>query len=282
MQKTTLIIGSSFLSLAAVFVLYNNSQEDTINQKIQNPKLITETPTVKPPILIEKETEEVKKIQSTIHIEETSKVDKLLSKYNISILPENMNVQEKKQRFKELLVPAIDDVYMSLEKQYLQVKRMIENGTDTDTDTINTLIKEYNAKDAQDLLARLKPHPKSIAMAQAAMQSGWATSRFTLNANNLFGVWSFDENEPRVQAHETRDGEAVYVKRYESLKASVEGYYKLLATSPLFEEFREEKMTTNDSSTLIKSLDKYYKKGDDYAKGLVELIKFNKLEDYDK
>ena len=280
MQKTTLIIGSSFLSLAAVFVLYNNSQEDTINQKIQNPKLITETPTVKPPILIEKETEEVKKIQSTIHIEETSKVDKLLSKYNISILPENMNVQEKKQRFKELLVPAIDDVYMSLEKQYLQVKRMVEN--ETDTDAINTLIKEYNAKDAQDLLARLKPHPKSIAMAQAAMQSGWATSRFTLNANNLFGVWSFDENEPRVQAHETRDGEAVYVKRYESLKASVEGYYKLLATSPLFEEFREEKMTTNDSSTLIKSLDKYYKKGDDYAKGLVELIKFNKLEDYDK
>lgn len=278
MNKNKIILASSFVLLSAILV-YTNFQEDEqavavikapepvkIISKVQTPKIIQTTQKDK------LATEEKAPAPST-----TKKKQEIFqTKYKLSILPENMDVKEKKQRFNELLIPAVSDVYADLEKQYHEAKSLLKDGNDSEK--IKSLMKTYNAADSQDLLKRLKPHPKSIAIAQAAIQSGWATSRFTLRANNIFGVWSFDENEPRVQASED---EAIYVKKYASLNESVRDYYKLLATSPLFEEFREEKMKTNDPYTLIKSLDKYYKEGDDYATGLNELIKYNELEKYD-
>ena len=281
MQQKTLIISSSVAVLTA-FIIYSSMGDGEENktqtiEKQKNVKVIKEIKKVKAQTVTKIiET----KVEETILVPQiTPKKKKIQTKYSISILPQNMTVQEKKQRFRELLVPAVNNVYTHLEKQYNETKEMIE--TDTHRDAVETLMKEYNASSPQDLLSRLKPHPRSIALAQSTMQSGWATSRFTLIANNLFGVWSFDENEPRVQAHETRDGEVIYVKRYASLQESIEDYYKLLATSPLFEEFRAQKMKSNDPYELIKKLDKYYKNGDNYQEVLSNLIKYNKCEQYD-
>ncbi|MFT5662216.1 MAG: Bax protein [Sulfurimonas sp.] len=282
MQKNTLIISSSIAVLAALLI-YTSTQKNeekvdaleshkptTLISKVESSEVVTAPKELKRDLAEEVNTE------TTIPVV-TKKV--FQTKYQISVLPENMSALEKKQRFNELLVPAVNKVYALLEKQYSEVKKMIEN--QKDNQKIKTLLNIYKATNTQDLLVKLKPHPKSIALAQAAMQSGWATSRFTLMANNLFGVWSFDENEPRVQAHESRDGEAIYVKRYDSLQASVEDYYKLLATSPLFEEFRQEKTRTDNPEKLIEKLDKYYKKDDDYTKGLHQLLKYNNFNKYD-
>ena len=274
MQNKTIIISTSVVLLASLLIY--NSLEDT-NEN-------TDMPTSKEPKKLIKE----KNNTQTINIQkETDKTlekkvqeEQLTSKYNIATLPENIAPKEKKQRFKELLLPVINNVYAQLDAQYNDTKQMIENNTNKVA--IKKLILKYNAKNEADLLVRLKPHPKSIAMSQAAIQSGWATSRFTLIANNVFGIWSFDENESRVQANETRDGEAIYVRSYKSIHESVEDYYKLLATSPLFEEFRKQKMTTDDPSILIQSLDKYYKDGDDYTKGLNELMRYNEFNQYDE
>lgn len=286
MQKNTLIIGSSLVLVTAV-VIYNTSSVEVTENKQISPHKETKTLRIIPqikqieqkihPIETFKKSPEVKaNINSKFKIKE----EKFQSKYKLSILPENMSIQEKKRRFKELLIPAVNAVYANLEKEYNEVKKLLKNNQDKKK--IQILIKTYQAKDTTDLLQRIKPHPKSIALAQSVMQSGWATSRFTLMANNLFGIWSFDENEPRVLAHETRDGKAIYVKRYTSLQESIEDYYFLLATSPLFEEFREQKMKTDDPTILIQSLSKYYKDGDNFTKGLTELITYNKFEDYDK
>ena len=62
---------------------------------------------------------------------------------------------------------------------------------------------------------RLKTHPTSIVLAQAAIESGWGSSRFYKEANNVFGVWSYSENEPRIKAMEDREGKSVYVKKYD-------------------------------------------------------------------
>ena len=284
MTKNKIILASSFVLLSAILVYINVQEGEQTVPVIKEPesvKILPKVETVKAVKITQKD--EVL-IEEPIPIvpEVKKKKEKFQTKYKLSVLPENMSIQEKKQRFNELLIPAVNSVYTDLAKQYYEVKLLIENGKDYEK--ILSLMKAYNAVNTQDLLTRLKPHPQSIAIAQAAIQSGWATSRFTLIENNLFGVWSFDPNEPRIQANEVRDNkdEAIYVKRYASLNESVQDYYRLLATSPLFEEFRQAKMKTNDPYTLIQSLDKYYKEGDDYATGLNELIKYNELEKYDK
>ena len=284
MKKNKIILASSFVLLSAILVYVSVQKDEKISVVIEEPesvKILSQAKTLEAVKTIEEDKVIVEKTPS-LRPEVKKKKEKFQTKYKLSVLPENMSVQEKKQRFNELLIPAVNHVYANLQKQYNEVKSLVENGQNNKK--IKSLIKDYNAVNAQDLLTRLKPHPKSIAIAQAAIQSGWATSRFTLIANNIFGVWSFDENEPRVQANEVRDNkdEAIYVKRYASLNESVQDYYRLLATSPLFEEFRQAKMKTNDPYTLIQSLDKYYKEGDDYATGLNELIKYNELEKYDK
>ena len=94
----------------------------------------------------------------------------------------------------------------------------------------------------------LKPHPKSIALAQAAMESSWATSRFFTEANNVFGVWSFNESEPRIAAGKKRGNKTIWVKKYHSIKASMQDYYRTLARGVAFSEFRKLKMETRISA----------------------------------
>lgn len=203
----------------------------------------------------------------------------LMTKPSIEPLPE-MTVAEKKARFKKLLVPAVDKVYQDLEARYQKVAGFIEQGTNAET--IAELKAEYKATTDQALLAALKPHPRSIALAQAAMESSWATSRFFRAANNVFGVWSFDENEPRIAAGEQRGDKTIYVKKYRSIEAAVKDYYRTLGRSHAFQEFRNTRLKTADPFILVTKLDRYSEKGAHYGKELSEIIKFNKFTDYDK
>ena len=191
-----------------------------------------------------------------------------------------LTVKEKKQRFHDLLVPAIKEVYNTLNKRYKEAKVMVKNKTDAHK--IKKLMKEYNAKDEKDLLQRMKPHPKSIALAQAAMESGWATSRFFNIANNVFGVWSIDENEPRVPANESRKYRQIYLKKYENIADSIMDYYMMIARNKAFIEFRKEKMLTDDPHKLVQKLDKYSEQGKKYSNELSKVIKYNKFHLLDK
>ena len=190
-----------------------------------------------------------------------------------------MTVQEKKQRFRDLVVPAVRKVYADLSASYEETKKIIDAGKSNIK--IEKLMKSYSAKSHKDLLIRMKPHAKSVAIAQAAMESAWATSRFTSEATNLFGVWSFNKNEPRVAAGEKRGSKTIYVKKYASIEDSIRDYYKVLATGRVFGEFRDEKMSSNDPYKLVKKLDKYSEKGAEYGKELSSMIKYNRFYKFD-
>ena len=190
-----------------------------------------------------------------------------------------MTVQEKKARFKALIIPAVDEVYDDLMVQYNDVSASLKSGSNTDE--IAELKVEYKAKSDAELLRALKPHPKSIAIAQAAMESSWATSRFFREAYNIFGVWSFDEDEPRIAALQKRGDKTIWVKEYSSVKASVSDYYRTIARGDAFKEFRQLKMKTNDPHALVKKLDRYSEKGAEYGHELTSIIKFNKFRQYD-
>ncbi len=125
----------------------------------------------------------------------------------------------------------------------------------------------------------IKPPPKSIAIAQAAIKSSWATSRFFRKAYNIFGVWSFDEDEPRIAALEKRGNKTVWLKKYSSVEDAVYDYYRTLARSDAFADFRLAKMQTNDPFLLVTKLDSYSEKGSLYGEELISIIKF---DNYDK
>jgi len=191
-----------------------------------------------------------------------------------------MTVQEKKARFSSLIVPAVNNVYANLMKQYEEIKTITAAGQSNDE--IEQLKIEYKVTTNSELLMALKPHPRSIAVAQAAMESAWATSRFFREANNVFGVWSFDEDEPRIAALQKRGDKTIWVKKYSTVEESVYDYYHTLARSSAFAEFRQTKMITNDPFVLVTKLDRYSEKGSVYGEELTAIIKFNKFNDYDK
>ncbi len=191
-----------------------------------------------------------------------------------------LSVAQKKQRFKDLLLPAIDSAYAKLEKQHDEIKELIKK--EPTHPKIDKLKAEYKAKSNQDLLLKLKPHPKSVTLSQAAIESAWGTSRFFYKANNVFGVWSFNKSEPRIAAGETRGEKTIYLKKYRTIEDSVLDYYKTLAKGRPYHKFRARNYTDPNPYVLVTHLDSYSEKRGEYGRILISVIGHNKFTQYDE
>lgn len=201
---------------------------------------------------------------------------------------QHLPVNEKKQKFFDMLLPSI--LVASYEIKEARVKledisKSLENGeklSASDEDFLTHLLKEWEAKDVGELLnKKMVLLPSSIMLAQAALETGWGSSRFFTKANNTFGIWSFDSKEPRVKARGTRNGKAVFVKKYENLHESIIDYYKLIAKGP-YEEYRLASAEADKSPyRLIKHLNRYSELGQEYVKRLRVVMRQSELEKYD-
>jgi Bax protein len=191
----------------------------------------------------------------------------------------NIDVKAKKARFIQIMLPPTKAIYIKLKRKYLDTKELIAKNPNSKE--IQKLKLEYKAKNNTKLLEAIKPHPISIALAQAAMESSWATSRFFNEANNVFGVWSFNKDEPRIAAGKKRGSKTIWLKKYKNVEESIKGYYKLLAVSSAFSSFRALRMKTNSPFELVKKLDNYSEKREVYGKELAGIIRFNKFDSYD-
>ena len=155
------------------------------------------------------------------------------------------------------------------------------NLTESDKEYLDNLYKLYRIKDRDidKLILAVKPHPISVILAQAALESGWGTSRFFREGSNIFGIWSFDENEERIKA---KGSNGVYLKKYDSYVESVDDYMLILGRSPKYEEFRKARMETDDPNELIQYLKVYSELRDEYVRRLRIVIKANKFTKFDK
>jgi Bax protein len=187
-----------------------------------------------------------------------------------------MSIGAKKKIFNNLVTPAVKSVYAELNTRFLSIKKTVDAGKSTKQ--IEALMVEYEADNAQELLSKIKPHALSVTLAQAAMASGWGTSRLTKVANNLFGIHSENSKEPRVET--SRSG--TFAKKYPNIEGSLKDYYKMMAKSRFYKEFREEKMRSNDPYALVKKLSRFSNKDADYAKNLAAIIKYNRFDRFDK
>ncbi len=202
-------------------------------------------------------------------------------KYTPSNVPKKMSVAVKKERFYYLLAPAIDKVYKELSTQYDEINKDLKSGVNAAK--ITKLKEIYKVKSDEALLLALKPHPQSIALAQAAMESAWATSRFFVKANNVFGVWSVNKNEPRIAAGEKRGGtRTIWLRKFATIEDSVREYYKMMGRGKAYKDFRRVRSQSSDVYEMVKELEGYSEIGEKYTQELTSMIRYNKLTKYDK
>ncbi|MBT5935815.1 glucosaminidase domain-containing protein [Sulfurimonas sp.] len=200
--------------------------------------------------------------------------------YKASVIPKNMTVKVKKERFFALMVSPIQKVHKELLVEFQDVKSSLKLGINQAR--IEVLKKEYKVTSDKALLKALKPHSPSIVLAQAAMESAWATSRFFRQANNVFGMWSSNKNQPRIAAGEKRGGtKTIWLRKFSSLEESVREYYKVMGRGRAYKNFREYRYDSNDVFIIINGLDKYSEIGKKYIKELGSMIRYNKLMKYD-
>ena len=148
--------------------------------------------------------------------------------------------------------------------------------------------KEYKIEDGDlsKLKMRMDIVPVSIALAQAANESGWGTSRFALEGNALFGQWTWSKkgispkNQDPDKSHK--------ILQFQVLKASVRAYKNNLNTHNAYREFREARAKLRQENEQIIGLEltKYLKNyaaiGEKYVAILEIIIETNSLTDFDK
>lgn len=195
----------------------------------------------------------------------------------------SLNIKEKKKYFISLILPAILIAKEEYRERldWVEHASSLESLSDNDKQILSGLMKTYRAKNIDDLKLRLITHPTSLVLAQASIESGWGTSRFFTEADNVFGIWSFNEADPRIPSLSTRNGKHMYLYKYNSLSESIDDYFKLLATRTPFSDFRKERAKTNNPYKLAEFLSDYSELGEEYVQALKTQIRHNNFTKYD-
>ncbi len=197
-----------------------------------------------------------------------------------------LNKEERKKRFIHLLLPSILLAQEKMASQLEQVKLLIERKevesySLNDSLLLDEYLERFNAQNPQDLINRMQPSPVSIILAQAAIESGWGTSRFFMEANNVFGIWSFNSEEDRIRAGQSRGGRSVYLRSYDSLFDSIYDYLMVIARGNAYKDYRETLVKSQNPYRLIWFLSNYSEKRLSYVSYLRQMIEFNDLVQYD-
>ena len=135
----------------------------------------------------------------------------------------------------------------------------------------------------QRLLRRVDQVPPALALAQAANETGWGTSRFAREANNLFGQWTYEASQGLVP-RDRAEGKTHYVRRFPDLQASVRGYLHNLNTHPAYQGLRERRAQLRDrrrpldAVELAAGLEAYSERGMEYVEDIRAMIRHNDLQ----
>ena len=159
--------------------------------------------------------------------------------------------------------------------------------TEEEKQWLRQKLLEYKVKNSKldELEKRMDIIPTSLALAQAAKESGWGTSRFALEGNAMFGQWTWTGNgiEPlfkdKSKTHK--------ILKFPILRASVKSYINNLNTHKSYKKLRDirielrKKNRTIAGLKLTETLDNYAETGKEYTKIIAQIIKENRLADFE-
>ena len=160
--------------------------------------------------------------------------------------------------------------------------------TDLEKQWIRQKLLEYKVKkgNLKELIARMDIIPTSIALAQAAKESGWGTSRFALEGNAIFGQWTWSGQGIAPLDRESNKNHKIL--KFPILRASVKAYQNNLNTHKSYVKFRQKRAALRDKKKkiagleLTETLNNYAQTGSEYTKILNQIIRQNRLTDFER
>lgn len=202
------------------------------------------------------------------------------------------NKEKRKEEFVKILTPLIEKANENVLKErktielfFQKVKNDgIENIGQNEKLMIEAIAKKYRIDSIEDKKAfdkKVAPVPVSLAIAQAAVESGWGNSRFVKEANNLYGQWIWTNNDKLGLIPAKReDGKSHRVRIFKSIQNSVNSYILNLNRHYAYKDFRDlrlEKKEHFNGFEAAEAMASYSEIREEYVKILKDVIRMNKL-----
>jgi len=218
---------------------------------------------------------------------------KLVKPVSLSLLPKEMkmieNTKKRKELFIQIILPLVIDENNKIRIDRNKLFRILNKRINSRGEKrwLQEKFKIYGVKnsDLATLKVRMDEIPTSLAIAQAAKETGWGTSRFALEGNALFGQWTWTGEGIKPAGADNNSKHKVM--KFKILQASIKAYHRNLNTHSSYREFRRVRAELRqdekelDSMLLSEHLDKYAETGKDYVRILQTIIRQNKLTDFD-
>jgi len=221
--------------------------------------------------------------------------DSIISQTDSALIPVNyigsidfrsVNPDKRKNLFIQHLLPAIvitrerllDDLHhVEFIEERIGRKKKISV---FDSIFITGMKLKYETDSITELKRRIYPHPVSLALTQAVLESGWGTSSIFRNGSNIFGIMSFSTDDSRSLIQFQSGDDERYLRTYSSVIASVEHYYLLISKLSSYKRFRQKRWEGVASPDLLRYMGSYHE-SDQYAEMAQSIIASNDLERYD-
>jgi Bax protein len=215
-----------------------------------------------------------------------------------SSLPEDFMIVEPVSVRKELFVKTIlPIIFFENEKVLEERNKILEWWTDTEGELIKrdywpdwlesiSTKYSYEGENIGDLLMSVDIVPISLAVSQAAIESGWGTSRYAREGNAVFGQYTYKQDLGIIPKERPVE-ENFLVRKFQTISDSTASYIKNLNTHDAYKDFREnrKKIRMNGENflglTLVKHLINYSERKQDYIKDVEKMIKDNNFQDLD-
>ena len=204
-------------------------------------------------------------------------------------------VSAKKHLFVQAVLPIILQVNEEITSARWRLERLADRLKRADTlfpadrEWLVTMADLYGTDpfDVQELLNRMDVVPPSLALAQAAEESGWGTSRFARQGNALFGQYTYNAKPGIVPAQ--RDADRRHrVRSHDNLLAAVRAYVHNLNSHWAYEDFRLRRAQLRhsggqlDGHALVGELRSYSERRGAYVQTIRRIIRQNRLGDFDR
>ena len=190
------------------------------------------------------------------------------------VLMANEEIREKREMLEQIF--RLNDAYVPLDSGQHAAVVSLSREYGLSEDPLTSIAAR------RKLMRRVDAVPPSMALAQAATESAYGTSRFALQGNNLFGEWTFDPGTGLVPS-ERPPGETYEVRRFETLYDSVRSYMKNLNTHQAYRAFREHRAHLRAGglplrgTAMARGLENYSTRREDYVEDIQEIIRRNHL-----
>jgi uncharacterized FlgJ-related protein len=146
--------------------------------------------------------------------------------------------------------------------------------------------ERLNREAFAELLMRVDVVPPSLLLAQAAIESGWGTSRFAAQGNALFGQWTWGKGLKPAEQRTSKLGD-YRIAAFDSTGQAAYAYALNLNTEHAYRDLRMKRAALRRQSlrisgtVLAETLLNYSERGQAYVDELKALIRENRLDDAD-